>query len=252
MRTKNELPDTSRPAYRTLQAALLAASIVLAPLVMASWFALCPQYGNPGCPDTANPLGVLSAYRAASPTLLQAFLLVNVLVPYLFPLGYLALGIVTMVRSPWLATLGILCGWLGSAPWGLVTDRSFLLVEMARLGNDALLAELLTDLNGHIELVLMVALWLFGHLLGYVFLGLALARARAAPRWAGYLMVAAAPLMGPVAYGTGKGALQVLGFGLVFVASMPAAAALLRGLPGRPAAAVPTPALGSGETSARA
>ena len=217
----------SRPAYRVLQSGLLAACVVVAPLLMASWFALCPEYGNPGCPDTANPLDNLVAYRAADPTLLHAFLVVNVLVPYLFSLSYLALGIAAMRRAPWLATLGIICGWLGGAPWGLVTDRSFLLAELARLGNDGLAAGLIARLNAGPAFFLMAVGWFFGHMLGYVFLGLALGRARVVPRWAACLMVVAVPLMGPIAYGTGRGALQVLGFLLIFVASIPAAVALL-------------------------
>jgi hypothetical protein len=219
----------STPAYRVLQRALLAACILVAPLVMASWFALCPEYGNPGCPDTSNPLGNLVAYRAAGPVLLQAFLWLNVLVPYLFPLGYLALGLVAMWRAPWLATLGVICGWVGSAPWGLVTDRSFLLADLATMGNDPFSVDLITRLNQHPAFLLMATGWFFGHMLGYVLLGLALARARAVARWAGYLIVVAAPVMGPIAYGTGLGLVQVLGFVLVFIGSVPAAFAMLKG-----------------------
>ncbi len=207
---------------------LLAACLVIAPLVMASWFALCPQYGNPGCPDTANPLGSLAAFRAARPTWLHVFLVINVLVPYLFSLSYLALGLVAFRRAPVLATLGALCGWLGSAPWGLVTDRSFLLANLARLGNDRFAVAVLTRLNHEPEFLLMATAWFFGHMLGYVLMGLALGRAKAVPRWAAWLMVIAAPVMGPLAYGTVQGSVQVLGFVLVAVASLPAAAALLR------------------------
>jgi len=71
--------------------------------------------------------------------------------------------------------------------------------------------------------------WLFGHLLGYVLLGIALARARVIPLWAASLIIASAPLMGPIAYGTGLGLLQVLGFVLVFIGSVPAALAMLKG-----------------------
>lgn len=217
----------SKPAYRALQGVLLAACIVVAPLLMASWFALCPEYGNPGCPDTSNPLDNLVAYRAANPALLHAFLAVNILVPYLFSLSYLALGIVAMRRSPWLATLGICWGWLGGAPWGLVTDRSFLLADLARLGNDGLAVGVIARLNAQPGFFLMAVGWFFGHMLGYIFLGLALGRARVVPRWAASLMVVAVPLMGPIAYGTGQGGLQVLGYLLIFVASVPAAIAML-------------------------
>ena len=69
---------------------------------------------------------------------------------------------------------------------------------------------------------------LFGHLLGYVLLGIALARARAIPLWAASLIVASAPLLGPIAYGIGPGLLQILGFVLVFIGSIPAAIAMLK------------------------
>lgn len=207
---------------------LLAACIVIAPLLMASWFELCPQYGNPGCPDTSNPLGAIAAFRAANADLLHVFLIINVLVPYLFPMSYLALGLVAIRRAPLLATLGMLCGWVGSAPWGLVTDRSFLLTHLARLGNDRFSVAVLTRLNHQTEFVLMAAGWFFGHMLGYILLGLALGRAKAIPRWAVWLMVIAVPVMGPLAYGTVQGSLQVLGFVLIAVASLPVAATVLR------------------------
>ncbi len=206
---------------------LLIMCIVIGPLVMASWFELCPQYGNPGCPDTSNPLGSLAAFRAADPTWLHLFLLVNVLAPYLFSLSYLALGLVAFRRAPVLAALGALCGWLGSAPWGLVADRSFLLANLARLGNDGFSVAVLTRLNHQPEFLLMATAWFFGHMLGYVLLGLALGRAQVIPRWAAWMMIVAVPVMGPLAYGTVQGSLQVLGFVLIAVASIPAAVTLL-------------------------
>jgi hypothetical protein len=42
------------------------------------------------------------------------------------------------------------------------------------------------------------------------------------------LIIISAPLMGPIAYGTHLGIFQDLGFGLVFVGSIPAALAMLR------------------------
>jgi hypothetical protein len=70
--------------------------------------------------------------------------------------------------------------------------------------------------------------WVIGHLLGYVLLGVALFRARAIPRWASGAIVAGAPLMGPLAYGTNVGLLQVLGYLCVFAGSVPAAIVTLR------------------------
>ena len=47
--------------------------------------------------------------------------------------------------------------------------------------------------------------WVVGHVLGYVLLGIALARARVIPLWAACLIVASAPLMGPIASGQAWG-----------------------------------------------
>jgi hypothetical protein len=99
---------------------------------------------------------------------------------------------------------------------------------MARLGNDALFADALTRYFHHPEIYAIVAGWVLGHLLAYVLLGIALARSHEAPRWASWFIVGAAPMRGPLAYGSGQGAFQVLGFLLVFVGSLPVAAALFR------------------------
>lgn len=74
----------------------------------------------------------------------------------------------------------------------------------------------------------MHAGWVIGHLLGYVLLGIALLRARVIPRWAAWLIIVSALVMGPLSYGTGMGLLQVLGYVLVFIGSVPAAIAMLK------------------------
>ena len=87
---------------------------------------------------------------------------------------------------------------------------------------------------------LFATAWVLGHLLSYLLLGIALARAQAVPRWAAWLITASALLMGPVAYGTRLGALQVAGYGLARAGSMPAALAIL-GWTAHPAATTRAP-----------
>jgi hypothetical protein len=223
----NQQITVSIPVYRKLHHAFFAVCIVLAPLTLSLWFTLCPQYGDPACPNMANYLGVLVAYRAANPLLLQVFLFLNLAIPYVYPLSYIGLGLLAMKRSPWLSTIGIACGFVGSIPWGAIADQSFLLNSMAHLGHDTLFATLLTAYFNW-ELFAMATGWVIGHLFGYVLLGIALARARVIPLWAASIIVAAAPLMGPLAYGTRLGILQVLGYVLVLVGSVPAALAMLK------------------------
>src|SRR5438309_10704186 len=97
---------TSKTA-RQLISWVFVVLVVVVPLVMASWFGLCPQYGDPACPTNARPLDVLAAYRAAPPTLMQLFLFVNLAVAYLFPVGYIGMGLVSWQRSAWLTAVGV-------------------------------------------------------------------------------------------------------------------------------------------------
>jgi hypothetical protein len=48
------------------------------------------------------------------------------------------------------------------------------------------------------------------------------------PRWSGLVLIVAVPFIGPIAYATGLGILQVAGYGLIALASIPVANALLR------------------------
>lgn len=216
------------PAYRTLHRVFFAVCIVLAPLLVASWFGLCPQYGDPTCPSNTDYLSVLAAYRAAPPPLLQAFLAINLAIPYVYPPSYIGLGLLAMRRSPWLATFGIALGFAGSVIWSLIADQSFLFTSMAHLNQDSLFAMAWKGYGANWAPWVMGGGWVIGHQFAYVLLGSALWRAKAIPRWAAGLLIAAGPVMGPLAYGTNIGALQILGYAMALVGSIPAAAALLR------------------------
>jgi hypothetical protein len=159
---------------------------------------------------------------------MQVFLFINIVIPYVYPPSYIGLSLLAMKRSPWLSTLGIACGFAGSIVWSLVADQSFLYNSMARLGHDTLFAMLWTEYGKNWEPWVMGGGWVIGHMLGYVLLGIALARARAIPLWAACLIIVSAPLMGPIAYGTGQGLLQILGYVLIFIGSVPAALAMLK------------------------
>ena len=199
----------------TVLRVLAAIVVVLAPLTMSAWFALCPQYGNPACPTNADPLAVLHAYRSAPAALREAFLIVNFITPYLFPLSYLVLGSAVLRRSPWFAMLGMAAGWVGAMPWAFISDQSFLLVHMTRFQIDGVFANLETAYIQDPHIFLIAAGWVLGHLFGYVLLGIAFVRSGLVPRWSGVLLVVATPVMGPLAYGSGLNILQILAYVLV-------------------------------------
>lgn len=226
--------NTTDPAYRKLHRVFLAACILLAPLVLAGWFTLCPQYGDPTCPNTTQPDAVFAAFRAANPTLLRIFFWLNLLVPYLYPISYIGLGLVSMKKSPWWSTIGIAFGWLGSIAWGFIAGYIVILNTAIQLDQDVSFTALAKAFFSNPQILIIATGWVIGHWGGYMLLGIAFWRAQVIPRWAAFLILISGPLMGPLAYGltialgTNLGILQVLGFVLVFIGSIPAAWVLLR------------------------
>ena len=212
-----------RPLPQRIQDAVFAACILLAPLGLAAWFQLCPQSADPACPNIEHPIAAVVAFTRISPLRLQLFLTLTVAAPYVTPLAYFGLGRLAMERAPWLATIGVTLGWFGSIPWGFAADSMFYFAAAARLREGAAFARLHSwdGLFTFAQMQAVAAGWVIGHLLGYAILWLALLRAQAVPRWAAWLIIAAVPMMGPLAYGLQSGLLQVLGYLMVFVGSVP-------------------------------
>ena len=220
---------TAEPVYRKLHRAFLALCIVLAPLILSLWFGICPTGANDAaCPDMASTLAVFAAFRAMNPQLMQLFLFLSLILPYLYALSYVGLGLLVMKRSPWLATLGMVCGFAAGIVWGAIADSITMLESMAQNSLNPLFVTVEHHYYSTWLILAFGAAWVIGHQLGYVLLGIALARARVIPLWAACLIIVSAPLMGPIAYGTGLGLLQILGFVLVFIGSIPAAFAMLK------------------------
>jgi len=214
--------------YR-LQLMFFAMCMLLAPLTLSLWFGLCPTGANDAaCPDQASSLAVFAAFRAMNPQLMQVFLFLSLIVPYVYSLSYVGLGLLAMKRSPWLATLGMACGFAAGVVWAAIADSITMLASMAQISLNPLFVTVQHHYYANWLILAFGAAWVIGHQLGYILLGIALARARVIPLWAACLFIVSVPIMGPIAYGTGLGLLQILGYVLVFIGSIPAALAMLR------------------------
>ena len=226
---KSDQQRTADPAYRKLYRTFFALCILLAPLILSLWFGLCPTGVNDAaCPDMASSLAVFAAFRAMNPQLMQIFFLCSLLIPYLYSLSYVGLGLLAMKRSPWWATIGMVCGFAAGIVWAAIADSIVMLFSMAQNGLNPLFVTVEHHYYSYWLILTFGAFWVIGHLLGYVLLGIALLRARAIPRWAAWLFIVSAPIMGPIAYGINVGLLQILGYVLVFIGSIPAALAMLK------------------------
>src|SRR5207248_580020 len=132
---KSNQQRAADPVYRKLQRAFFALCIILAPLTLSLWFALCPTGANDAaCPDQGSSLAVFAAFRTMNPQLMQIFLFLNLVAPYVYPLSCIGLGLLAMKRSPWLATLGMVCGFAGSIVWGLIAGDMATIYGMAQIG----------------------------------------------------------------------------------------------------------------------
>lgn len=233
--TQSSPSQAAVPLIYRLHRWFFALCLLLAPLTLALWFTLCPTGAvDAACPDKGNSLAVFAAFRAMNPQLMQLFLLLSLVAPYVYTVSYIGLGLLAMKRSPWFATLGIACGFAAGIVWGPIAGQISVINSMAQLGTNPLFVTIENLFYADWTTLAFGAAWVIGHLLGYALLGIALVRARAIPRWAAWLFVAVTPVMGPIAYGTNLGLIQELGYVLIFIASLPAAWAMLR-LPGESA-----------------
>jgi hypothetical protein len=223
MNDKNTL---RRNKVNLLLLSILAISAIITPLATATWFGLCPQYGDPGCPGHNTALA-LQAYRSAPSPLLDIFYMINFILPYIAPLVFVMFGLVAMEKRPWLGLIGMITGWLGSiVPWGIIFNQTVLYASAARLHNDQAFAQLQTAFGTNPYVVAAAVGWAM-HLLGYLVLGIALLGNNAVPKWAGVSLIVATVAMGPLAYGTNQNWLQVGGYILVAIVAFPVARALL-------------------------
>ncbi len=210
------------PVYRKLHRACLAVCIVVAPLVIFLGFVFDPTGGVP-----PGGSATIAAFQAVSPLRIQLFLFFNAITPYFFPLSYLGLGLLAIKRSPWLATIGVACGLVGSLPWPLFVEEEAVVKNIAQLGDSASFQALLQHVSSEWAVLLLFISWIAGHLLGYILLGIALGRARVIPWWAASLIIAG-PFFQAIAYPTRLGSSQIFGFVLVFIGSIPAGLAMLK------------------------
>jgi hypothetical protein len=220
----NQQSAGAEPFYRKFQRACLAACIVLAPVVLFLGFAFDPT-GGVGVPSSVNVLA--AEFKAASPLQVQLFLYFNAVTVYFFPLSFIGLGLLAMRRSPWLATTGMIFGLAGSLPFAMFVGPEALAAAVGQLGASASNAAVVHYVSSQGAIFLLQASWVIGHLLGYVLLGIALARSRVIPLWAAGLFIVGIPFQ-MIAYPTRLGILQLICFALIFIGSVPAALAMLR------------------------
>lgn len=174
----------------------------------------------------------IAANAAANPLTNTTHTIAFVVASYLLPVGVAALAYLARRSAPWLATIGGLLGVLGWLPFSALAALDDLASVMAQLPASGTYAALWDRFAYDPVMNAYLFVYIIGHLVAYVLLGLALRRAGVLPRWAAWSMIASSPLtIAAFALPTGLGgaglAVAGVAVSLLVVGSLPAAAAFL-------------------------
>jgi hypothetical protein len=207
------LPVTLQRLYRLVFAVCLVVVPLLTGLLV---------YSAPAGGGAAN-IAATAAHLGTA----QVGLLLGLLASLLFPFGIIAMVWLAVPRSPWLATIGggiALLGWTALIPFEVLSAMTY---EMARLGQTAAYVTLWDHLNNGGVMSAYTLIFIIGHLVGPVLLGIALGRARVIPAWAVGAFVLFVPLQAG-RFVLGIPALALAAYAMLMVGSAAAAWVLLR------------------------
>ncbi len=166
----------------------LAACIILAPLSITLYLVSWP--GNLRQPlvaaaqagQTGNVLHFIGALAAS----------------FFLPLGYLGMSVLGLRRSPWLATISAALSLVGWIPWAALMGLDDLAYDIDRTGSTPQLAALWTSFNGDTVMTIYLLIYIIGHLLSAVLIGIMLGRLRLVPLWAAWAFALTSPLTIPI------------------------------------------------------
>lgn len=214
-------PIASPPGYQRLLRVVLAVAIVGGPLAFVVGGLLAPSIHDTGQSSIA-------ANAAADPLANNLHLAAFVLASYLLPIGAVGLARLAYPRTPRLATIGGLLAVVGWLPFSALAALDDLTTAMAQLPGSASYAGLLDRFTNDPVMGSYLLVYVIGHLVAYVLLGIALDRGRVVPRWAAWSIVASSPLtIAAFVLPGSPRATGAVALGLLVLGSLPAARATL-------------------------
>jgi hypothetical protein len=204
----------------TFQRMSLAACIILAPLSISLY--LVTWAGNLRQPLIASAM--------AGPTGNALHFIGAIAASFFLPLGYLGMSLLGMRRAPWLATISAALSLVGWIPWAALMGLDALAYDIATSGSTPQLTSLWTHFNGDAVMTTYLLIYIVGHLLSAVLIGLMLGRLRLIPAWAAWAFALTSPLtilIFPVHNIVFQDVLKYLICVLWIIGAIPAACAML-------------------------
>jgi hypothetical protein len=99
-----------------------------------------------------------------------------------------------MRRAPWLATIAAALSLIGWIPWSALIGIDDLAYDIAQAGRTPVLAALWTHFNSDPVMLTYLFIYIVGHLLSAVLIGVMLGRLRLVPAWAAWAFALTSPL----------------------------------------------------------
>ena len=148
---------------------------------------------------------------------------------FLLIFGFLGMTRLAMPRTPWLATIGGFLSLIGFLGYALIVMWQIELSYHSNLlGNGKLLTTLYDQINNDPVQMALLLVFIIGHLFGPMLLGIALVRAKLVPVWVMWVLIIRIPLQA-IGFTLNIGlTTEIYTYGLLFLASIPMAQALLK------------------------
>ncbi len=171
----------------TFQRISLAVCILLAPLSITLY--LVSWEGN-----QRAPLTPLITSAMAGPTGNTLHFIGAIAASFFLPLGYLGMSLLGMRRAPWLATISAALSLVGWIPWAALMGLDALAYDINQGGLTPQLAALWNHFNGDAVMTTFLLIYVIGHLVSAVLIGIMLGRLRLVPAWAAWAFALTSPL----------------------------------------------------------
>lgn len=203
--TKKQAPLSKAPSQTpyTMQRIFLALCMVLGPLLVSILLAIS--------------------------TLSMWLIGVGTCTFFLLIFGFLGMTRLAMPRTPWLATIGGFLSLVGFLSYALIVMWQIeLSYHSTLLGGGKLLTTLYNQINNDPVQMVLLLVFIIGHLFGPMLLGIALVRAKLVPIWVMWILILRIPLQAIGFLLTIGLTMEIYTYALLFLASIPIALALLK------------------------
>jgi hypothetical protein len=173
---------------RTLWRVLIAVTLPIGPILVLLVRGIMPYW-------TSDDIPTMVAKSVADPGTLTAMTWIGVFIVPPLVASLLAIGYVARRGAPVLATLGVTLSFVSYTIWFAGGNVDLTVAALNDKGFDATTITRVVDASvSHPAASLSTVVWVIGHIIGAVLLGIALLRSRVVPRWVAIAMIVSQPM----------------------------------------------------------